>query len=851
MEIQEIKSRLSIGEVLSHYGLQPNRNKMLCCPFHPDKTPSMQVYPETNTVHCFSGNCPQTGKAIDQIDFILHKEKCTKHEAITKAKKLIGETIIETVTTKHKTMTDLNQIFAKLKKSMPESEKSKAIQYLKERGLNGESLEVGWNDGKSYKNLKNCIVFPLKDQVGKVVSLYGRSINGDGHFYLKDRSGLYPSYLDPESTGTVILTESVIDAATIQKYTDYQTLALYGTNGFTNEHETTLRSCKHLEEVILFLDGDKAGNEAVDKYRRQLKELLPNVIISKVETPENEDPNSLVQSHEPEILGHLIDNRQILFSSTETSSNEEKSLSQAQTNQSPTTNNKLDTSNSDYLVYTHTPLLISVMGGIGLHPIDKMIVTLRIERTDSNSPLHSLRHRLDLYNDDQVEKLTRKTAEKLELGSREVQIAIAELIQSLEDHRAKLIEQQKPKKPEKREIPVDREKTAINFMQRKDYLKQLYELIQKSGVVGERNNSLVLWITYATRKRHDPLHVICLGASGTGKTYLQEKISDLVPEEDKVSGTAISENALYYAQDLNMKNKLFIIEDLDGASNILYALRELQTKKTISKMVTQKDSKGNMRTEIVTVHGPICLTATTTKERLYEDNANRCLLIYLDGSKEQQEAIMDDQRKRSAGKVNKKEQAETKELLRDIQALYRPITVRNPYAEQLKIPETVFKPLRTNSHYLAFIEGITFCMQFQRKAYTDPETNELYINTEIEDIELANELMKDVLLSKSDELTKACRGFFEGLKADLQREKKTSFYRNEVREWKRINPNNLRYYLKQLVQYGYLNIIGNHKHNGHEYEISKLEEYQNLSGNLCNVLDSALEAIKKQKGDNP
>ena len=103
---------------------------MRCCPFHPDKNPSMQVYPETNTVHCFSGNCQHTGKAIDQIDFIMHKEQLTKHEAITKAKKLIGETIIETVTTKHKSMTDLNQVFEKLQKAMPLSERSNAVLYL-------------------------------------------------------------------------------------------------------------------------------------------------------------------------------------------------------------------------------------------------------------------------------------------------------------------------------------------------------------------------------------------------------------------------------------------------------------------------------------------------------------------------------------------------------------------------------------------------------------------------------------------------------------------------------------------------------------------------------------------------
>ncbi|MFW5879434.1 MAG: CHC2 zinc finger domain-containing protein [bacterium] len=49
MEIQEIKQQLSIQQVLSRYGHKPNRHNMINYPFHKDKTPSMQVYPETNT----------------------------------------------------------------------------------------------------------------------------------------------------------------------------------------------------------------------------------------------------------------------------------------------------------------------------------------------------------------------------------------------------------------------------------------------------------------------------------------------------------------------------------------------------------------------------------------------------------------------------------------------------------------------------------------------------------------------------------------------------------------------------------------------------------------------------------
>ena len=45
MEIHEIKAQLSIYTVLQHYGLQPDKNNMLCCPFHADDTASMKIYP--------------------------------------------------------------------------------------------------------------------------------------------------------------------------------------------------------------------------------------------------------------------------------------------------------------------------------------------------------------------------------------------------------------------------------------------------------------------------------------------------------------------------------------------------------------------------------------------------------------------------------------------------------------------------------------------------------------------------------------------------------------------------------------------------------------------------------------
>ena len=87
MEIKEIKALLSMETVLGYYNLKPDKNDRLLCPFHPDKTPSLQIYPKTGTYCCFSSHC--TAGTGDTIQFIQFMDKCSKHEAIVKAAALI------------------------------------------------------------------------------------------------------------------------------------------------------------------------------------------------------------------------------------------------------------------------------------------------------------------------------------------------------------------------------------------------------------------------------------------------------------------------------------------------------------------------------------------------------------------------------------------------------------------------------------------------------------------------------------------------------------------------------------------------------------------------------------------
>ena len=187
MEISEIKNQLSILKVLSHYNLTPNRNNMLRCPFHNDKTPSMQIYPKTNTFCCFSSNCK--AGTVDQIEFIRLIEKCSKHQAILKAVVLLSGVEVTMINSNTKlsinpiktnTMlkqnknhdtsgkqTNFNELFKELTKSLYRSEK--AIAYLKMRNLDPALLKIGYNTGRQANFMKNCIIFPLRNKNKNII----------------------------------------------------------------------------------------------------------------------------------------------------------------------------------------------------------------------------------------------------------------------------------------------------------------------------------------------------------------------------------------------------------------------------------------------------------------------------------------------------------------------------------------------------------------------------------------------------------------------------------------------------------------------------------------------------------
>jgi len=503
---------------------------------------------------------------------------------------------------------------------------------------------------------------------------------------------------------------------------------------------------------------------------------------------------------------------------------------------------KLITENPELLLYLEGKLHITVLGGIKLTGLDRLKVTLKLVCTDDKQ--NTFRHNLDLYNSIQAEQLIEKASDALDIGARELGTAIGQLTSALEFYRAERLEAMKPRQPEKKTLSEVERKAAITYLRSSDLLTRTKLAIGQSGIVGEEINSLVAYLTYTSRKRDTPLHLMCLGPSGTGKTWLQEKVSDLMPEEDKLEITTLSMNAFYYFGKEELKHKLLLIEDMDGADNVLYPLRELQSKRRISKTVTLKDSKGNLKTVTLNVEGPVCVSGCTTREQLYEDNANRCILLYMDNSPEQDKRIMDYQRQLSAGQVDQQGERKVREQLKNVQRMLKPVAVKNPFATYLQLPEAVFKPRRTMLLLLLFTETITHYHQYQRELKTDEDTGEQYIETTIDDIRAAFTLLETTLLKKSDELTDACRGFFEKLKAWLKQHDAESFYSKEVRPAFRLSPSSLGRYLYELERMGYIKIARGNRYKGFEYKILNWNDLENLASDAQSMVKSILENIK-------
>jgi DNA primase/energy-coupling factor transporter ATP-binding protein EcfA2 len=880
MEISAIKQQLTIGQVLAHYGLHPDRNQRLRCPFHADSTPSMQVYPKTNTVYCFSGNCPLHGKALDVIDVVMHKEKCSKHEAIERCKVLIEVTVAlpapmptarETSPTPPPDYAALfRQFIGNFKKSPP------AQAYAEKRCLSAR-LGIGYN-GAGWGQLKHCLIFELRDSGGKVVSLYGRSIYdkaGAKHFYLEGRRGLYPWY--PHShKRRLILVESVIDAASllqIDAIADaYNILALYGTNGLTAEHTQAIGGLQGLEEIILLLNGDEPGRTATAKHATTLHELRPQVTISAVDLPEGEDVNSLLQTHGEEFMAlieRLIRDRAFFFSPEKTPEPrpvsrdeetrghsdsiatatslpaDEQPPASAAASQLPLLDNRhtangLDTSNPFKLRYPTPVANYYIQGGIG-KLLDSLKVTLVVEHPASGQKSRS---KLDLYEDRQVARVAEEAAEKLGLRPDLVEGDLSRLTDLLDQYR----EQQEQAgsgdpRPVLPVLSIPEQQALEAFARRGDLLAAINERLAQAGIVGERSNRLFVFLVALSHGTPEPLHVLIQGSSGSGKTRLLQQISQCMPPESVERFTRLSDKVLYNYPEHYLEGKLLCLEDVDGLSEEAeYAYRELVSNGELISAISIKDEAGRIMSGKKIVRGPVASMACTTNGRVYEDNISRMLLVAVDESREQTERIIRYQNGKAAGRTDAEAETRHKRFLQQFARLLQSATVINPYADGLLLPEGIHKLRRLNDLFGVFIRLVTWVHQYSRQR----DGLGRLLSTK-EDVQAAVRILFDSIVLKVDELDGSLRQFYERLKSHVKKaagptHESYGFTQREVRQAFHLSRSQVGRYMQELVGLEYVQESG-FANRGYKYRIVYWDDYQGLRERIKRHLSAQLEAL--------
>ncbi len=345
--IDEIRSRNDIADVIGSYiALKPagTRFKALC-PFHKEKTPSFTVSPERQMYHCFG--CDAGG---DVIRFIQEYEKVDFLTALQMLADRIGmELSYEDDGGRTSNKRELfrihegvAQLYHKILMEHPEGEAGRA--YLKTRNLKPQTVadfQIGfapdrfdalekWAEqqkippalmqeagltarserGSTYDRFRKRLMFPIRDEAGRVIGFSGRQIEPD------KRSGKYVN--SPETPlfhksrvlfgidkarramadkRTAIVVEGQLDAIRCHEAGLTHVVASQGT-ALTADHARMIR--RYADEVVLVLDADAAGQKAA--LRSSEAFISEELSVRVASLPAGEDPDSLILSQGADAL---------------------------------------------------------------------------------------------------------------------------------------------------------------------------------------------------------------------------------------------------------------------------------------------------------------------------------------------------------------------------------------------------------------------------------------------------------------------------------------------------------------------------------------------------------------------
>ncbi len=341
---EELRSKINIVDVVSRYVTLTKRggNFWACCPFHNEKTPSFSVKEDGQFFKCFgcgeSGNIFTFIMKMENLDFLSAVEFLCKmynieppsnqENAQLVAKKrerdLMYKVLKLTTEFYHnnlKTHPNSPQAeYIKQRKISPEMIEKFKIGvslnfddlpiYLKKQGLSADDMLLAGvvaksDDGRLYDFYGKRVIFPIFNGFGDVVGYSGRTVEAaPEHTKYKNtnqtaifnKSEILFGYnfvrdlKKDKLLDTIVIVEGHIDVIACHQAGITNTVGCMGT-ALTQQHARRLKQL--VDNVILCLDGDSAGENATYKAIEVLKSVDLNVKVVRLTGAK--DPDEFIQ----------------------------------------------------------------------------------------------------------------------------------------------------------------------------------------------------------------------------------------------------------------------------------------------------------------------------------------------------------------------------------------------------------------------------------------------------------------------------------------------------------------------------------------------------------------------------
>lgn len=380
-------------------------------------------------------------------------------------------------------------------------------------------------------------------------------------------------------------------------------------------------------------------------------------------------------------------------------------------------------------------------------------------------------------------------------------------------------------------LSAEDEKSALDLLRAPQLIERIEADLARCGVVGESSNLLAGYLAAVSRKLDQPLAVLIQSSSAAGKSSLMDAVLNLMPEEERIQYSAMTGQSLFYLGETDLQHRILAIAEEEGVRQAAYALKLLQSDGELTIASTGKDeATGNLVTKQYRVQGPVMLMLTTTAIDIDEELLNRCLVLTINESREQTEAIHAAQRRKQTldGLLADAEKQAITRLHQNAQRLLKPLAVVNPFADQLTFLSDKTRTRRDHMKYLTLIRAIALLHQHQRpiKHIEHRGQRLAYLEATAGDIALANRLAHDILGRTLDELppqTRCLLGLLQswvkghsqaqGLKAHELR-----FSRKEVRAATGWGDTQLKIHLGRLSELEYLQLY--RRGLAHEYSLN-------------------------------